>query len=117
VGTLPSWNQPRDGLDMARVRAWIHAGRKISLCYADEQSRRTERIIWPIAVGYHHNVRLLIAWCELRIGFRHFRADRVTSASFLDERYPDRPGALRARWRRELDLDKRAELSKPAPND
>jgi predicted DNA-binding transcriptional regulator YafY len=47
-------------------------------------------------------VRHLIAWCELRQDFRSFRTDRVTAAGFLDERYPERPSALRAKWRRTL---------------
>ena len=91
-----------DGLDMARVRAQIHAGRKIMLYYRDEQGRESERIVWPVTVGYMETVRHLIAWCELRQDFRSFRTDRVIAAGFLDERYPERPGALRAKWRRTL---------------
>ncbi|MEA1677708.1 helix-turn-helix transcriptional regulator [Nitrospirillum sp. BR 11163] len=87
-----------DGLDMAHTRAWIHAGRKIRLSYADEGGRGSDRIVWPVTVAYFHTVRLLVAWCELRRDFRHFRTDRVTSADFLDERYPDRPAVLRDRW-------------------
>jgi predicted DNA-binding transcriptional regulator YafY len=117
VGTPPARNLPRDGLDMARVRAWVHAGRKIVICYSDQDGRGSERTIWPIAVGYHDTVRLLIAWCESRADFRHFRADRVTSASFLDERYPDRPGALRARWRKQLVMRHAAEVSQSPRND
>jgi predicted DNA-binding transcriptional regulator YafY len=41
-----------------------------------------------------------MAWCEMRADFRSFRTDRVTGAVFLEERYPDRPASLRARWRR-----------------
>jgi len=91
-----------DGLDMARVRMQIHAGRKIRLCYRDEQGRESERIVWPITVGYMETVRHLIAWCELRQDFRSFRTDRVIAAGFLDERYPERPSALRAKWQRAL---------------
>jgi predicted DNA-binding transcriptional regulator YafY len=87
---------------MARVRAQIHAGRKIELCYRDEQGRETKRTVWPVTVGYLETVRHLIAWCELRQDFRSFRTDRVTAAGFLDERYPERPGALRTKWRRTL---------------
>ncbi|ASG21632.1 helix-turn-helix transcriptional regulator [Nitrospirillum viridazoti] len=89
-----------DGLDMARTRAWIHAGRKIRLSYADELGRPSDRVVWPVTVAYFQTVRLLVAWCELRQDFRHFRADRVTAADFLDERYPDRPAILRDRWLR-----------------
>ena len=56
-----------------------------------------------MTVGYLEIVRHLIAWCELRQDFRSFRTDRVIAAGFLDERYPERPSALRAKWRRTLD--------------
>ena len=98
----PARTLAADGLDMVRVRMQIHAGRKIRLCYRDEQGRESERIVWPITVGYMETVRHLIAWCELRQDFRSFRTDRVVAAGFLDERYPERPGALRAKWRRTL---------------
>ena len=87
---------------MARVRAQIHAGRKIALCYRDEQGRETRRTVWPVTVRYLETVRHLIAWCELRQDFRSFRTDRVTAAGFLDERYPERPSVLRTKWRRTL---------------
>ena len=96
-------NLAADSLDMARVRAQIHAGRKIRLFYRDEQGRESERIVWPVTVGYMETVRHLVAWCELRQDFRSFRTDRVIAAGFLDERYPERPSALRAKWRRTLD--------------
>jgi predicted DNA-binding transcriptional regulator YafY len=51
-------------------------------------------------------VRHLIAWCELRQDFRSFRTDRVIAAGFLDERYPERPSTLRAKWQRTLNLPK-----------
>jgi predicted DNA-binding transcriptional regulator YafY len=105
--TPPARNLAADGLDMARVRSHIHAGRKIALCYRDEQGRESSRIVWPVTVGYLETVRHLIAWCELRQDFRSFRTDRVTAAGFLDERYPERPSALRVKWRRRLDALKR----------
>ena len=98
----PARSLAADRLDMARVRAQIHAGRKIALCYRDEQGRDSERVVWPVTVGYMETVRHLIAWCELRQDFRHFRTDRVSATVFLDERYPERPDALRAKWRRTL---------------
>jgi predicted DNA-binding transcriptional regulator YafY len=102
AGTPPRPPAPPDGLDLARLRAAIHAGHKLRLDYRDEQGRSSQRVIWPVAVGYLEQVRMVIGWCELRRDFRHFRADRVTGATFLDERYPDRPAALRARWKKSL---------------
>ncbi|MEO8112854.1 MAG: YafY family protein [Phenylobacterium sp.] len=95
-----NWKILPDRLDMAEVRRAIHAGRKITLVYRDEQERETERTVWPFAVGYHETVRLVIGWCELRKDFRSFRTDRVADAQFLEERYPERPAILRARWRK-----------------
>ncbi|MDO9472349.1 MAG: YafY family protein [Caulobacter sp.] len=96
----PAWDNKHDTIDMALVRSSIHAGRKIRLTYRDEQERESDRVIWPVTVGYMETKRLLIGWCELRQDFRTFRTDRVAAAAFLDERFPERPGVLRARWRR-----------------
>src|SRR5690606_36437512 len=98
VSTPPAWKQAVETLDMARVRAAIHAGRKLRLHYADEKGRETLRVVWPCLIGYHNTTRLLVAWCETREDFRTFRADRVVEADFLDDRYPGRPASLRARW-------------------
>jgi predicted DNA-binding transcriptional regulator YafY len=99
-GAPPTFREETDAIDMAQVRLQIHAGRKIALRYRDQADRESQRTIWPIAVGYMDTVRLLVAWCELRKDFRHFRTDRVVAAEFLDERYPERPARLRAKWRK-----------------
>ena len=96
----PNWKATPDNIDMAGVRQQIRAGRKLVLTYRDEQERETRRTIWPFAIGYHETTRLIMAWCEMRADFRSFRTDRVTAAIFTEERYPDRPASLRARWRR-----------------
>lgn len=93
---------PPDAIDMRQLRAAIHGGRKITIGYRDENGAETRRTVWPITVGYLDRVRLLVAWCEMRGDFRHFRTDRVTEAEFLDERFPERPGALRVQWRASL---------------
>jgi predicted DNA-binding transcriptional regulator YafY len=102
VRAVPRAPEVADAIDMARLRAHIRAGRKVRLMYRDEQGRPSERVVWPVAVGYFEAVRLLIAWCELRKDFRHFRTDRVADAAFLDDRYPERPAALRAKWRAQM---------------
>ncbi len=89
-----------DALDMERVRAWIRTRGKLRIRYSDGADRGTDRVIWPIAVAYFETVRLIVAWCELRQAFRHFRTDRIRSADFLEERFPTPRKALRAAWRR-----------------
>lgn len=111
----PALNIQPDGLDLARARAHIHAGRKIRLGYRDEGGRPSRRVVWPVAIGYFQAVRLLVAWCELRRDFRTFRTDRIEAVEFLDERYLERPAVLRARWRRQLALQRRAEVTAERP--
>ena len=94
---------PVDAIDMPRVRAAIRMQGKIALVYRDETSRETRRIIWPIAVSYWDAVRLIVAWCEMRKGFRHFRTDRVVAAEFLEARYPTARAKLRAQWKKEVE--------------
>jgi predicted DNA-binding transcriptional regulator YafY len=55
-------------------------------------------VIWPVVIGYLEAARMLIGWCEMRRDFRSFRVDRVKSATFPDDRYPERPSTLRAKW-------------------
>lgn len=105
-GTPPAWNAVADTIDMARVRAHIHAGRKIRLDYRDEAGQASERVIWPVTIGYRDTTRMLVAWCELRTAFRSFRTDRVAGAEFLEDRYPERPAVLRAKWRRAVEADR-----------
>ena len=95
-----------EALDMAQVRAWIHAGRKITLDYRDQEDRASLRTIWPLLIGYRETTRLLVAWCESRDDFRTFRTDRVVEAIFLDDRFPGRPAQLRARWQALMEAER-----------
>ena len=99
LGAPRSWNVLPETLDMAAMRGAIHAARKVALHYRDEKEVETRRTIWPFQVAYRETTRIVIAWCETRDDFRMFRTDRVLVAEVLDERYPARPAALRARWR------------------
>lgn len=91
-----------DGLDIAHVRRWIRAGRKLRIRYEDEAGKQNRRTIWPVMIGYTDAVRLIAAWCERRKAFRHFRTDRVSEAEFLDEAIDERPAALLARWKAQM---------------
>src|SRR6202521_5178405 len=86
------------GIDLSQLRNAIRETRKLAIAYVDEESRRTQRTIWPIAMAYYVDVTLVGAWCELRQDFRHFRVDRILSARVLDERFPANGGKLMAEW-------------------
>ncbi len=102
IGAPPRPPASPDLIDLARVRSWIRDGRKVRLEYRDERGDVSNRVVWPVIVGFFEQTRMLAAWCELRQDFRHFRTDRVIAADFLDERYDARPGELRLRWKRAL---------------
>jgi predicted DNA-binding transcriptional regulator YafY len=85
--------------DLAPIRAAIRSERKLALAYHDAQGASTERTIWPFGVGYFDEARVVMAWCELRQGFRHFRADRIASCRTLEARYPVSRQRLLKDWR------------------
>lgn len=83
---------------MAAVRQAIRSHQKMGIAYLDGEGRQTRRTVWPIAMAYYVDVTVLAAWCELRNGFRHFRADRILTSRVLDERFPTWNGRLLAEW-------------------
>ncbi|WP_343673632.1 YafY family protein [Paraburkholderia heleia] len=99
VSAPPPQSSLADRLDIAQVREWIRVGRKLRIRYRDGLGRASERTIWPLLIGYADAVRLLVAWCELRQAFRHFRTDRIVDAAFLDEPHAVRRRTLMARWK------------------
>lgn len=100
--TPPAWDAPADTIDAAELRAAIRGARKLAIRYTDQEGRTSERTVWPLVIGYLDAVRVLIAWCELRAGFRSFRLDRIAEARYLDDRIPKDPAALRRQWRASL---------------
>ncbi|AYZ62654.1 YafY family transcriptional regulator [Burkholderia multivorans] len=89
----------REAVDMDDMRVAIRTERKLRVAYADGRGKRSERTVWPFALGYFEDARILVAWCELRNDFRHFRTDRIVALARLDERYPRRRAALLKAWR------------------
>jgi predicted DNA-binding transcriptional regulator YafY len=85
--------------EVALIRAAIRRERKLSIAYRDRAEQSTRRVIWPFALAYFDRARVIAAWCELRGGFRHFRADRIDALEVVEERYPRRRAALLQAWR------------------
>lgn len=86
-------------LDLAAIRKAIRAERRAAIGYGDAEGRTSERIVWPLALSFFDQVRVLVAWCELRQDFRHFRTDRLLRFEALEGRYPQRRQALLKAWR------------------
>ncbi|MDB6062036.1 MAG: putative transcriptional regulator [Verrucomicrobiaceae bacterium] len=86
-------------IDLAVVRKAIRSEHKLALVYTDEQGAQSQRTVWPFAIGFFDDVRVLVSWCELRSAFRHFRTDRIASITPMEQRYPRRKQALLKDWR------------------
>jgi predicted DNA-binding transcriptional regulator YafY len=91
--------------ELGQIRLAIRKERKLSIAYHDAKLDQTERMIWPFALSYFDRARVIVAWCELRQAYRHFRTDRVTAFQMQDQRYPRRRVQLLAEWRRVQGLD------------
>jgi predicted DNA-binding transcriptional regulator YafY len=99
VGVKPTRAESAESVDPSRLRSAIREGRKLRLRYRSEAGEETERTVWPVILGYAEATLMLVAWCELREGFRHFRTDRIVELETLDENIGLRHGELRRRWR------------------
>ncbi|MBI1980767.1 MAG: HTH domain-containing protein [Methylocystis sp.] len=97
----PGWERPQH-IDLRLLRQALREERKLAVSYRDDKGARTERVIWPVALGFFESTRVLAAWCELRAAFRHFRADRIEAALILDARPPRRRRALVKDWRQNM---------------
>jgi predicted DNA-binding transcriptional regulator YafY len=85
--------------ELPSIRAAIRTERKLQIVYADGNKASTQRIIWPFALAFFDRVRMVVAWCELRDGYRHFRTDRIAALQPMTKRYPRRRQALLQEWR------------------
>ena len=81
------------------IRQAIRGERKLRIRYLDGNGRDSRRTIWPFALGFFDRVRVVVAWCEMREDFRHFRTDRIGKVEVVDKRYPRRRQVLLKDWR------------------
>lgn len=112
-----SGHEMSQSVDLALLRDAIRRERKLAIDYRDEKGRTSSRVVWPVTLAFFETTRLLVAWCELRQDFRHFRADRIVAADLLADRLP-RPRRLLVRdWRKSLltESDRRSGYNTPRP--
>ena len=97
----PGRGFPPNKVPLTQLRAAIRSQTRLAIIYGDEKKRRSERVVWPIVLGFMDRARVLGAWCELRQDFRTFRTDRILSAK-EGERFPGRRADLLRRFRAHL---------------
>ena len=84
-------SRARSAAGLAVAREALVGQRRIRLTYANERGEETERTIRPLGVFFWGKTWTLAAWCELRVGFRNFRLDRISAAT-IGERFEEEPG-------------------------
>lgn len=83
---------------LPQIRQAIRGERKLEIVYRSLKNEESHRIIWPFALGYFDLIHVLVAWCEKRQGFRHFRTDCIISLKEGNTRYPKRRQRLLKEW-------------------
>lgn len=92
--------RPAHAISPDLLRAAVRAERKLDITYVDGSGIHSRRIVWPFALVYFDQARVLMCWCELRADFRNFRSDRILSVEQIEERYPKRRSTLLREWRK-----------------
>ncbi|MGN6364100.1 helix-turn-helix transcriptional regulator [Asticcacaulis taihuensis] len=100
---VPSWSTPPSRIDLGDIRASIRSECRVEVRYTDLKEVTTDRVVWPIALGFFEHIRMVVVWCEMRQAFRHLRADRIISWVPLENRYPKRRAVLLKAWKTERD--------------
>lgn len=97
----PYWHRREPEPWLPVLRRAIREGHRVNMRYRDAEGRDSMRMVWPFAMAFLDDLRLLAAWCEMRGDFRHFRADRVLALEDTGCRYPDHRHQLLRRWRQQ----------------
>lgn len=81
------------------LRQAVRESLTLTFDYCDKNNNPSQRRVFPVALGYFEEARLLVAWCELRQDFRHFRPDRMKNLT-VGETYPASRTHLLNQWQR-----------------
>ena len=98
---VSNWGaSPPESVDPEVLRTAIRDEQMLSIIYRDEQTNETTRHIKPIGIIYYIESIVLIAWCEMRQSFRHFRVDRMTQCNLVESFFKHQGDRLRATWKK-----------------
>lgn len=96
-----------NSVHMEIIRKAIRNEHIMQISYTDAQYNASSRIIWPIMLTYFERTRVIVAWCETRKAFRHFRTDRISLLENTGKRYYPRKPVLVDQWRLQEGIDKK----------
>ena len=76
-----------DGEIRKVLREAINARQLVSITYADESKKQTQRNVEPLGLVFWGNKWTLICFCRLRQEYRVFRVDRILDLKLVDENF------------------------------
>lgn len=85
VPNIPTDDSTSNHLEVLRMAT--KERNKVYFSYVKENGERSSRKVLPLGLFYWGKVWTLVAWCELRDQFRHFRLDRMSNLAMLDESF------------------------------
>lgn len=88
---VPEFN-PYPNQPLAPLRQATAERRKLYLEYTRLDGEQSRRVIRPLGLFFWGKKWTLVAWCEYRDDFRHFRVDRMASIRILEDCFEQRPG-------------------------
>ncbi|MGQ7842878.1 helix-turn-helix transcriptional regulator [Granulosicoccus sp. 3-233] len=91
----------QEQIDLQAIRQCIRQQSKLLIHYSDQHDAPSQRIVWPFALGYFEQFRIMVGWCELRDGYRHFRTDRITRQEVLQQTYSRPRQVMLREWRQQ----------------
>ena len=74
------------------LRQAVRNQKKVKFQYQREDGEKSFRTVRPLGLSYWGRTWTLVAWCELRDAFRHFRVDRMNSLLESGEDFELEPG-------------------------
>lgn len=74
------------------LRAAVRGQHKVKFHYQRADSEQSVRTVQPLGLAYWGRTWTLVAWCELRDAFRHFRLDRMNNLIESGESFTPQTG-------------------------
>ncbi len=96
--TIQTKSRVSERFDGALLRHAIRERYRLQLSYTDRDGGTTDRNVWPLLIAFLDRTRYLVAWCEMRKDYRHFKTDRIKELKVLAEKYPGRRAAMIKEW-------------------
>ncbi len=91
-------NRVSERFDSALLRHAIRERYRLQLIYSDRDGNKSDRIVWPLLIAFLDRTRYLVAWCETKEDYRHFKTERVEELKVLAKKYPGRRALLIKGW-------------------